>query len=134
MLIDAKNAVLGRLATQVAKKALLGETIDILNCEKILISGKKEVIFAKYDRLSKMGVPRKGPFISSDPEKFVKRIIRGMVPYKQPKGREALARIKLHKGVPKIFEGKETQQVGVTRLRVDSVTIEQVCKFVGGKQ
>jgi len=113
---------------------MLGETIDIVNCENIIISGKKQVVFAKYDRLNKMGVPRKGPFISVDPQKFVKRIIRGMIPYKQPKGRDALSRIKLYKGVPKAFEGKELEKVAQSELRVNYVKISEICKFVGGKE
>jgi len=134
MIIDGKNAVLGRMITQVAKRALLGETIDIVNCEKIIVSGKKEMVFAKYDRLKKMGVPRKGPFISADPEKFVKRIIRGMLPYKQPKGRDAFARIKCHEGIPAEFEGKELEKVAESKLRVMCVPISDICKHVGGKQ
>ena len=37
MIIDAKNLVLGRMATVVAKEALLGEKIDIINCEKAVV-------------------------------------------------------------------------------------------------
>jgi large subunit ribosomal protein L13 len=134
MIIDGKNAVLGRLATQVAKKALLGESIDIVNCEKIIVSGKKEVVFAKYDRLNKMGGHVKGPFLSILPEKFAKRIIRGMLPYKQAKGREAFERIKFYKGIPNNFEGKEFEKVAQSELRISYVTIEEICNFIGGKQ
>ena len=31
--IDAEDMILGRLAAVVAKRALLGENIDIINCE-----------------------------------------------------------------------------------------------------
>lgn len=134
MIIDGNNAVFGRMATQVAKKALLGETIDIVNCEKVTISGKKEVVFAKYDRLKKMGVPRKGPFFSSDPEKFLKRIIRGMLPYKQPKGRDAFDRIKCHVGVPAKFEGQEIVKLGDKVLRTNAVPVSAICKHIGGRQ
>lgn len=134
MIIEGKNAVLGRLATQVAKKALLGESIDIVNCEKIIISGKKEVVLSKYLRLKKMGTPRKGPFYSSIPEKFVKRIIRGMLPYKQAKGREAFERIRLHEGVPKAFQGKDFEKIAQSELRMNYVTIEEICKFIGGNK
>ena len=36
---DGKGAVLGRLASKVAKEALQGEEIAILNCEEIIITG-----------------------------------------------------------------------------------------------
>ncbi len=134
MIVDGKNAVFGRMATQVAKKALLGETIDIVNCEQVVFSGKKEVVFAKYDRVKKMGVPSKGPFLSSNPEKFMKRVLRGMLPYKQSKGREAFDRIKCHIGVPSQFEGQETVKMGDKELRVNAVKVSEVCKHIGGKQ
>lgn len=134
MIIDGTNAVFGRMATQVAKKALLGETIDIVNCEKVLFSGKKEVIFAKYDRLKKMGTPRKGPFFSSNPEKFLKRVIRGMLPVKQAKGSAAFDRIKCYVGVPEQFEGQELVKMGDKELRVNAVTVSEICKHIGGKQ
>ncbi len=38
MIIDANNMILGRLASFAAKKALLGEKIDVINCEKAVIS------------------------------------------------------------------------------------------------
>ena len=41
MIIDASNLILGRLATFVAKQALLGEQVFIANCEKSVISGDK---------------------------------------------------------------------------------------------
>jgi large subunit ribosomal protein L13 len=134
MIIDGTNAVFGRMATQVAKKSLLGESIDIVNCEKVLISGKKEIIFAKYDRLKKMGTPVKGPFYSSNPEKFLKRILRGMLPYKQAKGSDAFDRIKCYKGIPSQFEGKEIIKLGDKELRVNAVSISEICKHIGGSQ
>lgn len=134
MIIDGTNAIFGRMATVVAKKALLGETITIVNCEKVLISGKKEIVFAKYDRLKKMGTPIKGPFYSSDPEKFLKRIIRGMLPYKQAKGREAFDRIKCYAGIPSHLEGQEVLKLENKGLRVNAVSISEICKHIGGKQ
>lgn len=134
MIIDGKNAVLGRLGTVVAKKALLGESIHIINAEKIIVSGSRDVVFAKYMRLRKMGTPRKGPFYFTNPAQLVKRIIRGMLPHRQEKGREALARIKCYVGVPKEFEGKEASSVAQSTLRINAVSIEEICKHIGGKQ
>ena len=64
MLLDANNLIVGRFGTFVAKKALLGERIDIINCEKAVISGRKEEVFAKYKKRRDIGAPRKGPFIN----------------------------------------------------------------------
>ena len=89
MIIDATNLIVGRFATQVAKKALLGESVDIVNCENAVISGKRDNIIGEYMQKKQRGIPTKGPFISTLPDRFVKRIIRGMLPYKQEKGEKA---------------------------------------------
>jgi large subunit ribosomal protein L13 len=133
MIIDGSNAVLGRLANQVAKKALLGEQIKIVNCDKIVISGNRDTIFAKYDRVRKMGTPRKGPFIIAIPSRFVKRVIRGMLPYKQEKGRLAFNRIRCYDGIPDEFKDSELTKIAQSTLRTNTVHVADVCKHIGGK-
>lgn len=135
MLIDANNLIIGRLGTFVAKKALLGEKIDIINCEKAVISGKKETIFAKYKQRQDMGVPKKGPFLKRMPDMFTKRILKGMLPMTKPRGREALKKIKCHIGVPEQFKGKAAETL--TEANADKlptlkkITIAEVCRFLG---
>ena len=46
--IDATDLILGRLSSIIAKKALLGEKIDIINSENAVITGKKEFILRNY--------------------------------------------------------------------------------------
>jgi large subunit ribosomal protein L13 len=104
--VDANGLILGRMATQVAKLALSGETINIINCEKAVVSGSQ----SKVERLKKlrdMGGPFKGPFYPKSEERIVKRSIRGMLPYKQLRGREALKRIKCYIGQPENVDTKE---------------------------
>ena len=45
--IDASDTILGRLASYVAKRALEGEEVIIVNCEKCIVSGNRENIFKK---------------------------------------------------------------------------------------
>jgi len=111
MIIDAKNMVLGRIATIAAKKALMGEKVDIINCENAVITGNKQNVFEKYNRKSSMGSPAKGPFLARRSDMFVRRVIRGMLPYKQEKGRQAFKNIMCYMGVPKEFEGKKAEQI-----------------------
>lgn len=98
--IDATDLIAGRLATRVAKMALLGEEVVVVNSEKAIITGKKESVFAKYKNLSEKGVPKKGPFLHRMPDKLLRRIIRGMLPYKKPRGKDAFGRIKCYVGLP----------------------------------
>jgi large subunit ribosomal protein L13 len=136
MLIDAKNLIVGRMATYVAKQALLGEKIDIINCEKAVMSGKKKFTFNKYLNLKDRGT-HKGPFLPKRPERFVRRAIRGMIPYKKERGRVAYQNIKCYLGVPEDFKDKKTEKIAnaeVSKLpNLNYVSVLEICKRVGAK-
>lgn len=137
MIIDGTDLLLGRLSSFIAKKALLGQNIDIVNCEKLVISGDRRHIIEEYKRRAKMGIPAKGPFIYKHPEKFVKRTIRGMLPHKIQRGREALSRIKCYLGVPDEFKEKELitlKQLHHKKLSNSRfVSVYEICKELGLK-
>jgi len=134
MIIDGNNAVLGRLASRVAKLALMGNSVDIVNCDKIIISGKQRVVVANYHhKRNERGTPFKGPYYSTRPDMFMKRIIRGMLPHKQTKGREAFERIKFYIGIPKEFEGKTFEKIAQSELRTNSISVAEVCRAIGGR-
>ena len=138
MIIDATDLIVGRLASFAAKKALLGEKIDIINCEKAVISGRKEDVLHKYwYRANDMGGPRKGPFIIRLPDRFVRRIVKGMLPMNKPRGREARKRVMCYIGVPEEFKNKATVKVpgaDVSKLTLlKKVTIGEICRFIGGR-
>ena len=104
--IDGTGAILGRLASYVAKEALKGEEIVILNCDEVVISGNRKSIKAEFqEKRSRVGHSQKGPKLSKTSERMVKRTIRGMLPeHRFGRGRAAFKRIKCYKGVPKEFE------------------------------
>lgn len=104
--IDGKDAILGRLATSAAKEALKGEEIAVVNCEKIIITGNKAFTRENFmEKRRKVGSTQKGPKVSRDSEKIVKRAIRGMLPnYRIGRGAIALKKIKCYKGIPAQFQ------------------------------
>lgn len=104
-IIDASGAILGRLASYVAKEALKGEEFAILNCEEIIISGNKKMIGDKFAKKRRMvGTGQTGPKHPKPAHMIVKRAIRGMLPeYKFGRGRPAFKRIKCYKGIPQEF-------------------------------
>ncbi|MBI5803570.1 50S ribosomal protein L13 [Candidatus Pacearchaeota archaeon] len=105
--IDGKGAVLGRLASCVAKELLRGKEIAVVNSEEVIITGNKKGIREDFlAKRTKVGSGQQGPKYSRDPEQIVKRAIRGMLPRARVKGRgrDALKRVKCYKGVPKEFE------------------------------
>ena len=137
MIINAKNAIVGRLAAAAAKQALLGNAVDIVNCEQAVFSGQRENVLAKYKRARKLGGPFQGPFIPRQSNMLVKRIIRGMLPYKQFKGRTAYERIKCHVGVPQNLIGQKFEYVGKTADMLGTsqyVTVQDVCMHLGSKR
>ncbi len=112
-IVEGKNAVLGRLATFVAKEALRGEEVSVINCGEIIITGnKKNLREGFFEKRSKVGSSQKGPKVSRDVEKYVKRTIRGMLPnHREGRGKEALKKIKCYKNIPKELEEKETIKI-----------------------
>lgn len=137
MIIDATNLIMGRLSTYVAKKALLGETIDIVNAEKVIVTGSKEFLLERYKQRRERGTPTTGPFFPRVSNLMLKRTIRGMLPYKQPKGAHAFKRIKCYIGIPAIFEGKQFETVksaDISRLQTKKyITLKQLSKLLGAK-
>ncbi len=133
MNIDAKNLILGRLATVAAKKALLGETINIINCEKAVITGNKKFILSEFKRKRDMGIPSKGPFYPRSADMIVKRTIRGMLPYKQEKGRLAFKRVKCYIGSPESIKNavtiKEADASKIPNLKY--LSLGYISKFLG---
>ena len=113
-IIDGTNAVLGRLASYVAKEALNGEEIAIVNCEKVIITGNKKSIERDFfERRSRVGSGQKGPKLAKTSEKMVKRAIRGMLPdHREGRGRDAWKRIKCYNKLPKEFEDKKMIRAG----------------------
>lgn len=137
MIIDANDLILGRIASFVAKKALLGERVDIVNCENALITGNKDQIFEKYKNKKRRGIPAKGPFFPKMPDMFVKRTVRGMLPYKKEKGEKALKRIKCYIGVPAQFKDKKFETIvkaNITKVpSLKYLKVKDICKEFDAK-
>lgn len=131
--VDATGLVLGRMATYVAKLALMGEKIDIVNCEKAVVSGSKSKIDKRH-KLRSMGSPFHGPFYPKKEDRIVKRAIRGMLPYKQQRGREAFSRIKCYIGQPAGIEVSNMisfpKAAGEKIAAIKTITIKSVAENI----
>jgi len=107
IIIDGEDAVAGRLASFAAKKALLGNKVTVLNSEKAIIVGKKNVILAKYFHMRSLGKgAQKGPYFPSRADMILRRMIRGMLPWDRTKGREAFKRVYCFKSIPEKYQSK----------------------------
>ncbi len=136
-IIDATDMIIGRLATKVAKMLLLGETIAIVNSEKVVITGTKAMVLSKFKQKRERGIPLNGPYYPRRPDMILKRTIRGMLPYKQEKGLSAFKRLKCYVSVPFEFEGKTFEKIEGAHISNSSsekyVTLLTVSKFLGAK-
>jgi large subunit ribosomal protein L13 len=98
--IDASNLIMGRLASEVAKRLLNGEEIIIVNSEKCVVTGSKRFLTSLYETKLSRGSPEKGPYFPKRPDRILRRTVRGMLPYKKPRGKEAYKRLKVYVGLP----------------------------------
>jgi large subunit ribosomal protein L13 len=134
IIIDAKGLILGRMASIIAKRLLQGESIIVLNAEKAAISGKRLQIVKEAKTFLEVGHPRKGPYHPRRPDKIVRRTIRGMLPRKKPKGKQAYKRLKVYLGAPKEFEDKEIQTIldaSAEKLKSPYITVGELAKEIG---
>ena len=136
-IIDASNLVLGRLASFAAKKTLLGENIKIVNCEKAVITGSKATVIAHYKRKRARGTWSGGPHFPKSPEMVVKRTIRGMLPYKRERGREAFGRVRCYAGIPEELAGKKLKTIKEADIskvpNIKYVALSEICRQLGAK-
>ena len=135
--IDADDLVVGRLSTHVAKKLLSDKELEIaiVNAEKAIVSGNRKMVLKRYIKKRDLNHPRKGPNFPKLPDRILKRTIRGMLPYQQPKGREALKRVKVYIGIPKELEGKKKKTIEAAQNNnLESfVKLEEVSRILGAK-
>ena len=132
--VDAQQATLGRLATRVAKYLLEGDEVHVINSEKAIVSGKKEMIQDEYKEKRRIGTYRKGPFYHRSPERIVKRAIRGMIPYQKPRGRVAYKRLRCHIGIPEELKNEKAEVFQEAKKNhVNFYTIERISQVLGAK-
>ncbi len=133
ILINIGGCVAGRVAAFAAKKALQGNKVIIFNSEKAVIIGKKKDILERYKHKFSLGRdPQKGPHFHRVSDKVMRRIIRGMLPRKKTKGREALKRVLCFRGIPEKFVEKEKEMKIIAKAdAINFLTLHDICKLLG---
>lgn len=128
--VDAEGVQIGRLGSFVAKKALEGNEVIVLNSEKAIISGKKENILEEIVRWrNKGGTSLKGPKVSKYPNLMLKRMIRGMLPKDRMRGKKAYKRIKCYLSGEIKPEG-EVIKIN-TAKPIKFIQLNEICKLLG---
>ena len=104
IIVDGTDHIAGRLCSNVAKLLLQGNRVSVVNCDKIMISGKRKSIIEEYKaflEISSILHPKHGPFHPRRPDTMISRMVRGMLPRKKPSGQAALKRLRAYIEVPK---------------------------------
>ena len=110
--IDASNKVLGRLATEIARRlrgkhkaeytphADTGDYIVVLNAEKVAVTGRKFTNKLYYNHSGFPGGIKEISFDKlqkKDPIRIIELAVKGMLP-KNPLGREMFRKLKVYAG------------------------------------
>jgi len=135
--IDGDGLILGRLASTVAKRLLAGEAIEIVNAEKIVVSGKRNMIVEKEKEFLEVGGFGKGPIHYRQPHRMVRRTIRGMLPHRKSHGRDAYRRLRVHIGVPRELEAAEKEsipEINSGNLSRRFVSVGEIAESIGWKK
>jgi large subunit ribosomal protein L13 len=138
IVLDAKNQILGRLASFTAKRALSGDMVVVLNAEKAVISGRRNSIVEEAKRTLEtrtLGTQTNAPVHQRRPDLYLRRVVRGMLPWKKAKGRAAFHRVHVFIGVPEEFSGKTMVKIpgaDASKLSSPYVTLEDLATEIGG--
>jgi large subunit ribosomal protein L13 len=131
VVIDARDCILGRVASEVSQRALDGERVAVVNAERAVITGNEESIMETYRKRAELGSDS-GPYYPKRPDGIFKRTIRGMVPYKSKRGREAFENIRVYLGNPYDEDGEVLEDTSLDRLStIKFVTLGTVSENLG---
>jgi large subunit ribosomal protein L13 len=135
--VDASNQIAGRLSSKVAKLILSGKRVVVVNADKALISGSRSSVVRQWTEkleLSSRVNPIYGPIHPRRPDNILRRMVRGMVPRKKPKGALAMKRLRVYIGVPSEVSGSKLtkfEDAAATRPTPVYVTMADLSKSLG---
>jgi large subunit ribosomal protein L13 len=115
LVVDARDCILGRVASEVAQRVLDGEKVAVVNAERAVITGNEEATMEVFRKRVEVGSDR-GPYYPKRPDRIFKRSIRGMVPYKTKRGREAFENVRVYVGNPYDEDGTVLEGTSLDRL------------------
>jgi large subunit ribosomal protein L13 len=133
-IISADGLIMGRMASIVAERLMGGEELVIVNAEKAVLSGKKKNKVLEAKEFLGVGSPGRGPFHYRRPDRIVRRTVRGMLPFKKPKGKQAYKRLKVFIGTPAELKDTKTQTLvdaQASRLTCPHFTVGEFAKEIG---
>ena len=132
--IDADGLIVGRMASNIAKRLLEGEQVVIVNAEKAVLSGRRRSKTAEAKEFLDVGGVGRGPFHHRRPDRMVRRAVKGMLPIRQPKGVQAYRRLQVFIGVPDNLKGQKMETLTnsqAKKLTCAYFTVGELAKGIG---
>ena len=131
VVVDARDCILGRVASEVAQQILAGQRVAVVNAEDAVITGNSEDTLSTYRKRAEVGSDR-GPYYPKRPDRIFKRAIRGMVPYKKEHGREAFENVRVYVGNPYDEDGEVLDGTSLDRLsNIKFITLGEISEKLG---
>ena len=128
-LVDAKDQVLGRLCSNIAKilrgkhkpsftpNADTGDFIIVINSDKIKLTGKKETTktYSHYSGYpGGLKVHRFREVLSKQPNMIIQNAVKGMLPHNKL-GRQMLTKLKIYASEQHPHQAQQPQTVKITK-------------------
>lgn len=142
IVVDAENALLGRLASSVAKLLIMGFRVHVVNVEKALVSGDRKMVIESYKLLLRVKTHR-NPYKQSikrprNPIAIFKSSVKRMLPKHGWRRITLIKNLKAHIGVPSEYGGRELIRIVDTHTeytgRRDTVSLSEIAKALGWKE
>ena len=130
VVVDARDCIVGRVASNVAQRALDGERVAVVNAQSAVITGNEEATMDVFRKRVEVGA-ESGPYYPKRPDGILKRSIRGMLPYKSTDGREAFENVRVYVGNP-FEEGEVLDGTSLDRLsNIKFTTLGDIAEQLG---
>ena len=134
LVVDARDCIMGRVASEVAQRALAGDRVAIINAEDAVITGNEESTMDTYRKRAELGSDS-GPYYPKRPDRIFKRSVRGMLPYKQDRGREAFESVRVYVGNPHDREGEVLEGTSLDRLsNIKFTSLGEISETLGANK
>lgn len=133
IIVDASYSSLGRLASFVAKQALKGKFVVVVNSEKAIILGKPKVILQDYLKHLELGHGvMKGPLHSKLPSSICRQAIRGMIGWKKSSGQQAFKNVRCYEGVPAEYE--QLEKISFPKKAMNFITVDKLSMLIKNRK
>jgi len=130
--IDLTGAIMGRAASYIAKRALMGDYFILVNCKNARTTGTRAEIynfFLARNNVKTFSNKTHGPFFPHRPDKFMEKIVWGMLP-NNARGELAFSHVKCYiSDIPKKDQALyATKKITPVKLDIRNTIEKTVCK------